>query len=86
MPIMVKSSVCVLTQNRHIQPLYTGECDMDCGGYFIIKGSEKTVLGQERAAETVFIVSMERILQNGRIMRKSNLFRILNVFRPNKLK
>ena len=51
MPIMVKSSVCVLTQNRHIHPLHTGECHMDCGGYFIIKGSEKTVLGQERAAE-----------------------------------
>ena len=51
MPIMVKSSVCVLTQNRHIQPIYSGECHMDCGGYFIIKGSEKTVLGQERAAE-----------------------------------
>jgi len=51
MPIMVKSSVCVLTQNRHIQPIHTGECHMDCGGYFIIKGSEKTVLGQERAAE-----------------------------------
>jgi len=51
MPIMVKSSVCVLTQNNHIQPIYTGECHMDCGGYFIIKGSEKTVLGQERAAE-----------------------------------
>jgi DNA-directed RNA polymerase beta subunit/intein/homing endonuclease len=51
MPIMVKSSVCVLHQNRHIQPIHTGECHMDCGGYFIIKGSEKTVLGQERAAE-----------------------------------
>jgi DNA-directed RNA polymerase II subunit RPB2 len=51
MPIMVKSSVCVLTQNKHIEPLYTRECHMDCGGYFIIKGSEKTVLGQERAAE-----------------------------------
>ena len=51
MPIMVKSSVCVLHQNRHIEPIHTGECPMDCGGYFIIKGSEKTVLGQERAAE-----------------------------------
>jgi DNA-directed RNA polymerase II subunit RPB2 len=51
MPIMVKSSICMLYQNRHIHPLHTGECHMDCGGYFIIKGSEKTVLGQERAAE-----------------------------------
>jgi DNA-directed RNA polymerase II subunit RPB2 len=51
LPIMLKSSVCVLTQNNPIHPLYTGECSMDCGGYFIIKGSEKTVLGQERAAE-----------------------------------
>ena len=51
LPIMLKSSVCVLTQNSHISHQYTGECSMDCGGYFIIKGSEKTVLGQERAAE-----------------------------------
>lgn len=51
LPIMLKSSVCVLTQNPHISHEYTGECSMDCGGYFVIKGSEKTVLGQERAAE-----------------------------------
>ena len=51
LPIMVKSSVCVLKQNDHIHSVHTGECRMDCGGYFIIKGSEKTVLGQERAAE-----------------------------------
>ena len=51
MPIMLKSSICVLNQNRHIPPELTGECHMDCGGYFIVKGSEKTVLGQERAAE-----------------------------------
>ena len=51
MPIMLKSSICVLTQNKHIHSQFTGECAMDCGGYFIIKGSEKTVLGQERAAE-----------------------------------
>ena len=51
MPIMIKSSICVLNQNRHINPSYTGECALDCGGYFVVKGSEKTVLGQERAAE-----------------------------------
>jgi len=51
MPIMLKSSICVLSLNRHIDPAFTGECPMDCGGYFIVKGSEKTVLGQERAAE-----------------------------------
>lgn len=51
LPIMLKSSICVLTQNPHISHQQSGECSMDCGGYFIIKGSEKTVLGQERAAE-----------------------------------
>ena len=51
MPIMLKSAICVLNQNKHIHPSFTGECSMDCGGYFIVKGSEKTVLGQERAAE-----------------------------------
>jgi DNA-directed RNA polymerase II subunit RPB2 len=51
MPIMTKSSICVLTQNSHISHDFTGECPMDCGGCFIIKGSEKTVLGQERVAE-----------------------------------
>jgi DNA-directed RNA polymerase beta subunit len=51
MPIMLKSSACILTQNRNISSKYTGECPMDCGGYFIIKGGERTILGQERAAE-----------------------------------
>jgi len=51
LPIMLKSSICILSQNKHISSEYTGECSMDSGGYFIIKGSEKTVLGQERAAE-----------------------------------
>lgn len=51
MPIMLKSCICILTQHRHIYPTVMGECSMDCGGYFIIKGSEKTILGQERAAE-----------------------------------
>jgi DNA-directed RNA polymerase II subunit RPB2 len=51
MPIMLKSSICVLTQYKHVENTHTGECKYDAGGYFIINGSEKTVLGQERAAE-----------------------------------
>ena len=51
LPIMLKSSICVLNQNKNINSIRNDECKMDCGGYFIIKGSEKTVLGQERAAE-----------------------------------
>ena len=51
LPIMLKSSICVLKQYTHVNSETLGECDFDAGGYFIINGSEKTVLGQERAAE-----------------------------------
>ena len=51
LPIMLKSSICVLNQYTHLNENITGECKFDAGGYFIINGSEKTVLGQERAAE-----------------------------------
>ena len=51
LPIMLKSNICVLNQYKHVNSDNTGECKFDAGGYFIINGSEKTVLGQERAAE-----------------------------------
>jgi DNA-directed RNA polymerase II subunit RPB2 len=51
LPIMLKSCICVLSQHDHLDHNVTGECPHDAGGYFIINGSEKTVLGQERAAE-----------------------------------
>ena len=51
LPIMLKSCICVLKQNSHLNHNITGECKYDPGGYFIINGSEKTVIGQERAAE-----------------------------------
>ena len=50
-PIMLKSNICILNQYKHLNNNQTGECVMDPGGYFIINGSEKTCLGQERAAE-----------------------------------
>ena len=53
LPIMLKSTLCVLRQYSHVPTAVTGECSLDAGGYFIINGSEKTVLGQERAAENL---------------------------------
>jgi DNA-directed RNA polymerase II subunit RPB2 len=50
-PIMIGSSICVLKQYSCLEKTNVGECKFDAGGYFIINGSEKTVLAQERAAE-----------------------------------
>jgi len=61
LPIMVKSNICVLNQYQHIDNKMTGECKYCPGGYFIINGSEKTVLGQERAAENkVYVFNISK--------------------------
>ena len=61
LPIMLKSNICVLNQYKHFDNIQTGECKFDAGGYFIINGSEKTVLGQERAAENrVYCFNVEK--------------------------
>lgn len=51
LPIMVRSKTCNLTLLNHSSPKEVGECDFDMGGYFIINGSEKAVIAQERGAE-----------------------------------
>ena len=51
LPIMLRSNICELKQYDYLNHNITGECKMDAGGYFIINGSEKTCLVQERAAE-----------------------------------
>ena len=51
LPIMLRSNICVLTQYSHLSSRILGECSADPGGYFIINGSEKTILPQERARE-----------------------------------
>lgn len=61
LPIMLKSNICVLNQYKYVDSQHTGECKYDTGGYFIINGSEKTVLGQERAAENrVYVFNISK--------------------------
>jgi len=52
-PIMLKSMSCI-TRNYTEQQLYgLGECPYDQGGYFIINGSEKVLIAQERSAANI---------------------------------
>lgn len=47
---MLRSSYCIL-HDLHEKEVYTlNECPYDSGGYFIINGSEKVLIAQERMA------------------------------------
>jgi DNA-directed RNA polymerase II subunit RPB2 len=48
-PIMVRSSACVLS--NALASLGSHECPYDYGGYFIVNGVEKVVISQDRIAE-----------------------------------
>ncbi|KAJ5109405.1 hypothetical protein N7456_006080 [Penicillium angulare] len=53
MPIMLKSKYCIL-KDLNEQSLYAwNECPYDSGGYFIINGSEKVLIAQERSAGNI---------------------------------
>lgn len=49
-PIMVRSQYCVLSDLNENDVVNLGECPLDQGGYFIINGSEKVLIAQERMA------------------------------------
>lgn len=53
LPIMLKSKYCILKDLTE-QELYAwNECPYDQGGYFIINGSEKVLIAQERSAANI---------------------------------
>lgn len=62
-PIMVQSNNCYLEKSNGIMNEQLGECRYDKGGYFIINGNEKVVIGQERIAENK-IFAFRKTLSN----------------------
>ncbi|KAL9066889.1 MAG: hypothetical protein Q9157_006992 [Trypethelium eluteriae] len=53
LPVMLKSKICVL-RNLPNDRLYAfQECPFDQGGYFVINGSEKVLIAQERSAANI---------------------------------
>ena len=50
-PVMVGSTLCLLKDQQHVQPMDLGECPQDLGGYFIVGGGERAIISQERMSE-----------------------------------
>ena len=50
-PIMLRSKYCVLNEVSNQTAIEMGEGKYDNGGYFIIKGSEKVIVSQEKKCE-----------------------------------
>lgn len=53
LPVMVKSKLCLLRTWSEQQLYAHQECPFDQGGYFIINGSEKVLIAQERSAANI---------------------------------
>lgn len=57
---MLRSSYCTLYQNSEKDLTELGECPYDQGGYFIINGSEKVLIAQEKMSTNHVYVFKKR--------------------------
>ena len=60
MPIMLRSSNCILTGKSSEELAKLNECPIDPGGYFIVRGVEKVILIQEQLSKNRVIVDVDR--------------------------
>jgi len=59
-PIMLRSTYCLLNGMTDRDLTELNECPLDPGGYFIINGSEKVLIAQEKmATNTVYVFMMK---------------------------
>ncbi|KAJ9625484.1 uncharacterized protein PV06_01771 [Exophiala oligosperma] len=59
MPIMLRSSKCVLAGKSEAEMCAMDECPLDPGGYFIVNGTEKVILVQEQLSKNRIIVEAD---------------------------
>ncbi|KAF5094949.1 hypothetical protein D0Z00_003324 [Geotrichum galactomycetum] len=59
MPIMLRSSKCVLNNKSELEMAKMKECPLDPGGYFIVNGTEKVILVQEQLSKNRIIVEAD---------------------------
>jgi DNA-directed RNA polymerase III subunit RPC2 len=59
LPLMLRSSKCVLRGKTDAQMTLLNECPLDPGGYFIVNGTEKVILVQEQLSKNRIIVETD---------------------------
>jgi DNA-directed RNA polymerase beta subunit len=52
-PVMLRSEICHLSKKTAAERIAMQECEFDEGGYFIIKGTERVIIGQEKRANNM---------------------------------
>eukprot|EP00258_Populus_trichocarpa_P025911 XP_024441930.1 DNA-directed RNA polymerase III subunit 2 isoform X2 [Populus trichocarpa] len=60
MPIMLRSCCCVLYGKNEAELARLGECPLDPGGYFVVKGTEKVILIQEQLSKNRIIIDNDK--------------------------
>lgn len=55
-PVMVRSKACILQQMPGLGEENNNECRYDYGGYFVINGSEKVLISQDRINENKTLI------------------------------
>ena len=58
-PVMLRSSKCVLSNKTPSEMTVLNECPLDPGGYLIVNGTEKVILVQEQLSKNRIIVETD---------------------------
>lgn len=59
LPMMLRSSQCMLSGKSEKEMALLYECPLDPGGYFIVNGTEKVILVQEQLSKNRIIVEID---------------------------
>jgi len=71
-PVMVKSTACILVRMAEQKLIDYGEDPSDPGGYFIINGSERVIVGLEDLSYNKIIVDADKV--GGKIVLKAKVY------------
>ena len=72
LPVMVKSELCQLSNRSKEQLIESGEDPNDPGGYFIINGAERVIVGLEDLSPNKILVDSEKV--SGATTYKSRVY------------